>query len=60
MKPCQNCMVAFKLVQPFLIKMGVVTPEEADQRYEQMLLEMMSEDFTARWDYITVWGQTPL
>src|SRR5712692_7334631 len=38
------CMVAFKLVQPFLIKMGIITPEEADQRYEQMLREMMLDD----------------
>ncbi len=55
----QNCMVAFKLVQPFMIKMGIATPEEADQRYQQMLLEMMSDDFCGLWYYLTTWGQKP-
>jgi ubiquinone/menaquinone biosynthesis C-methylase UbiE len=55
----QNCLVAFKLLQPFLMKMGVTTLEEADRRYRQMLIEMLSEDFAALWSYITAWGQKP-
>jgi ubiquinone/menaquinone biosynthesis C-methylase UbiE len=54
-----NCMVAFKLVQPFLIKLKVITQEEADQKYERMLQEMWAEDFCALWYYLTVWGQKP-
>jgi len=56
----QNCMVAFKLVQPFLIKMGAATPEEADELYQQMLIELMSQDFSGVWSYLTVWGEKPL
>jgi ubiquinone/menaquinone biosynthesis C-methylase UbiE len=55
----QNCVVAFKLVQPFLEKMEVMTPEEIDQGYQQMVIEMMSKDFSALWYYLTAWGQTP-
>ncbi len=55
----QNCVIAFKLVQPFLMKMGVTTQEEADQKYQQMLIEMMMKDFCALWYYLTVWGRKP-
>ena len=55
----QNCVIAFKLVQPFLVKMGVVSQEEADQKYQQMLIEMMMKDFYALWYYLTVWGRKP-
>jgi len=55
----QNCMVAFKLVQPFLVKMKVMTQEETDQKYQQMLIEMMQKDFSAMWYYLTAWGQKP-
>lgn len=50
----QNCSVAFQLVQPFLLKMNLVTQ---DEMYQQMLIEMMKEDFCAIWVYLTVWGQ---
>jgi ubiquinone/menaquinone biosynthesis C-methylase UbiE len=53
----QNCNVAFQLVQPFLLKMEIATQEEIDQLYQQMLLEMMQDDFCAIWSYLTVWGQ---
>jgi len=55
----QNCKVAFQLVQPFLLKMGVATQEELEEGYQQMLMEMMSEEFCAVWSYITAWGQIP-
>lgn len=53
----QNCSVAFQLVQPFLLKMDLATQEEMDEMYQQMLIEMMQEDFCAIWSYLTVWGQ---
>lgn len=55
----ENCVIAFKLVQPFLIKMGVTTPEEAEQKYQQILLEMMEKEFCGLWYYLTAWGQKP-
>ncbi|MEO8973897.1 MAG: class I SAM-dependent methyltransferase, partial [Ktedonobacteraceae bacterium] len=53
----QNCSVAFQLVQPFLLKMDLATQEEMDEMYQQMLIEMMQENFSAIWSYMTVWGQ---
>ncbi len=55
----ENCRIAFKGVQPFLIKMGIVTEEEAEQKYQQMLLEMLSNDFCGLWSYLTAWGTKP-
>jgi ubiquinone/menaquinone biosynthesis C-methylase UbiE len=54
-------LVAFmpKQVQPFMVKMKVATPEEIEQSYQQMLLEMRSENFCALWYYLTTWGQKP-
>jgi len=54
---CQNCMVMHKLIQPFLIKMGVTTREEIELLYQQDQVEMQSEDFCGLMFYLTVWGQ---
>jgi len=35
------------------------TPEEIEQSYQQMLLEMRSDNFYALWYYLTAWGQKP-
>lgn len=55
----QNSMMVFKLMQPFLLKTRVATQEEVDQVYEQMLVEMLSEDFCGAWFYLSAWGQKP-
>ena len=55
----QNCKIAFQLVQPFLVKMRILTKEEAQERYDQMLVDIMSEDFCAIWSYMTAWGKKP-
>ncbi len=54
-----NCEIAFRQVQPFMVKMKVATPEEIEQSYQQMLQEMRSENFYALWYYLTAWGQKP-
>jgi ubiquinone/menaquinone biosynthesis C-methylase UbiE len=56
----QNCVVAFQLLQPFLIKMNITTVEEAERNYQQMLLEMREPSFCALWYYLSVWGKKPL
>ena len=48
--------VVYKLSQPFFINMGVTTQEEVDQAYEQMLLEMMQDDFRGIIYLLTAWG----
>jgi len=55
----ENFKVAYKLVQPFLVKMNVASQAELDTLYNQMLAEMMQPDFRALWYYLGVWGQKP-
>jgi len=54
-----NTMVFFKLIQPFLIKVGVTTQEEIDRWYQQTLTEMQSNEFCGIWYYLSVWGERP-
>ena len=54
-----NALVTWLLVEPFLLKMGVITPETFKERYQQMFVEMLADDFCALWYYLTVWGRKP-
>lgn len=56
---CHDFSVAFKLLQPFLIRMGLTTQEEVEQLYQQALTEMLAEDFCAINSVLTAWGQKP-
>ena len=56
----QDLMAAYKLLQPFLIKMDVTTQVEVDELYQQMLDEMISDDFCAVAFLVTAWGTRPL
>jgi len=56
----QDSLRGFKLVQPLLLKTGVTTQDEADQLYEQVMVEMQSEDFCSLGFILTVWGQKPM
>jgi ubiquinone/menaquinone biosynthesis C-methylase UbiE len=51
---------AFKLMQPFLIKQEVATQRELDELYEQMLIEMLSDTFSAVMFLLTVTGRKPI
>ena len=55
----QVLSVFMRLVQPFLIQMGVTTQEEADRLYREAEIEMLSDDFCALWYFLTVWGEKP-
>lgn len=55
----ENWMAGLALLQPFLKKMGLATPEEAEELYQQALIEMMSDDFRALWYFLSVVGQRP-
>jgi ubiquinone/menaquinone biosynthesis C-methylase UbiE len=55
----ENLKVIYKLGQPFLLKMGVATQDELDTLYEQMLFEMLTDDFCAIWYFLTTWGYKP-
>lgn len=55
----QNFLVGYTLIQPFLITMALITPEEMDRLYQQMLVEMMADDFCAVWYLLSAWGRKP-
>lgn len=49
--------IAFKLLQPFMLKWEVVkTQAEIDALYEQAMEEMQSEEFCGYWSLLTIWG----
>ncbi len=53
----RDASVVFKLFQPFIIRMGVATQEELDKLYDQMLLEMLQEDFCGLMLPLTALGE---
>lgn len=56
----ENFTVANKLLQPFLVKMGIATQEELDRLYEHLLIEMRSDDFYALWYFLSAFGIKPV
>jgi len=52
-----NYRLLFKLLQPFLQKMGVITPEEFDALYKQMITDFQSEEFCSLLSLLTVYGE---
>jgi SAM-dependent methyltransferase len=51
-----NFMIAFRLLKPFLLKTKVTTDEEFEEVYSRAMIELMLEDFSGIWFYLTVWG----
>ncbi|WP_376796302.1 class I SAM-dependent methyltransferase [Thermogemmatispora sp.] len=52
-------LVGMELIQPFLLKVGLVEKEELERLIQQALAEMQQEDFCALWLLLTVWGRKP-
>jgi hypothetical protein len=55
----RDAAILFKLVQPYVVGMEVATQGKVDQVYEQMLLDMMKDDFRGLMFLLTVWGERP-
>ncbi len=55
-----NCQVWATLIQPYLLKMQVATPEHIEALHQQMLIDMLSDDFTGTWRFLSVWGKKPV
>jgi ubiquinone/menaquinone biosynthesis C-methylase UbiE len=53
----RDAAVVFKLFQPFIIRIGVATQEELDRLYDQMLIEMLQEDFRGLMLPLTALGE---
>lgn len=56
----QNYMAGFRLIEPFLLKMGVTTEEEFEALYQRTLAEMMRDSFEGLWYLLSVWGRKPM
>jgi ubiquinone/menaquinone biosynthesis C-methylase UbiE len=55
----KDYLVGLMLIQPFLVKMGVVAEDELRQLYQTAVAEMQQEEFCAIWTLLTVWGRCP-
>jgi SAM-dependent methyltransferase len=53
----QDFMIAFQLGSPFIIQMGLITEEDFDNTYQQMLAEMLADDFCGLTFALIVCGQ---
>jgi ubiquinone/menaquinone biosynthesis C-methylase UbiE len=55
----KDMLIASKLFEPFVIGMGIATPEEYNRVYTQMQIEMIEEDFRSFAFMLTVIGTRP-
>ncbi len=56
---CKVALAFITLMQPFLINVGVTTPEESQRLLQQMEIEMYTDDFSALMFLLTAWGEKP-
>jgi SAM-dependent methyltransferase len=54
-----NTEVAYFLVQPLIVKTGVMSQEEIAQLYHQTLAQWQQPDFCGMWHSMTIWGTRP-
>jgi ubiquinone/menaquinone biosynthesis C-methylase UbiE len=55
-----NYDIAFRAIQPVLVKMGIATQDELDQLHQQYIIDMHQVTFRGVWPYMSVWGTKPL
>ena len=55
----QDLLIAFQLLEPFLVLTKMTTPEDYQALYQQALAEMMLDTFCAVGYFLTVWGKKP-
>ncbi|MDQ2902660.1 MAG: methyltransferase domain-containing protein [Ktedonobacteraceae bacterium] len=53
----QDVMAGYKLVQPVLVGLNLVSQEEVDDLYQRMLAEIMLDDFCEMMFLLTAWGR---
>jgi ubiquinone/menaquinone biosynthesis C-methylase UbiE len=53
----RDAAVVFKLFQPFIVRMQVATQSDLDDLYNQMILEMLQEDFRGLMMPLTALGE---
>lgn len=55
----KNLLIAYELIQPFLIKMGVAVQEELDELLWQMQQDVLHDGFDGLIYILRAWGQKP-
>jgi ubiquinone/menaquinone biosynthesis C-methylase UbiE len=55
----QDIMIGFQLAQPFLVKLNLLTEQEFEQLHQQLIAELLSEDFCGLGFGLTAWGTKP-
>lgn len=56
----QDFRIGMKLLVPFFVKLGLTTEEEYETVYQHALTEMLADDFSCIWLYLSTWGQKPV
>jgi ubiquinone/menaquinone biosynthesis C-methylase UbiE len=56
---CQNALIGFRLMKPFLLTHQVLSEEAFEETYQQMKREFQDERFCGMWYFLTVSGTTP-
>jgi SAM-dependent methyltransferase len=51
-----NAEIFYLQAQPLLLATGLVTQEEIDRLYAQMLIELQMQDFVGRWPLLSIYG----
>jgi ubiquinone/menaquinone biosynthesis C-methylase UbiE len=59
MSQYQNSMVFFKLLQSFMVNIGVASKEDVERLYQEALDEMKLPTYYALWYFLTAWGEKP-
>ncbi len=52
----QNADITSQTILPFLVKTNVATEEESKALHDQLLVDLLSDDFCGMWHYVSTWG----
>ena len=52
--------IIYSTAIPLFVRVGIATQEEAEGRYQQMLIELHAEDFCSMGYIVSVQGTKPL
>jgi ubiquinone/menaquinone biosynthesis C-methylase UbiE len=55
----QDIMIGFQLAQPFLMKFNNLSQQEFEQLHQQLIAELLSNDFCGLGFGLTAWGNKP-
>lgn len=55
----RNTEVGYRLGLPLLVQAGLITQEEVEHLYGEMLIEMYGDDFSGLWHFTTFWATRP-